>query len=333
MKSAPVRPVNRLFPVVFAVALGIIAVLAVRQYIRKSTEASGAERTVTLIYAKRDITRGTTVADDMVEIRQAPVALLDAQAVKESDRPHLIGNRASIKIPKGQPMLWSAMEIAADSSFAGKIEPNMRAVTISLDGPVGDRALIQPGDRVDIVCTYSDGIAVSGLENSTTKMLLQDLLVLAVDSVRTNNLLGSLPLPNTGPGTGVTLKASPEEAILLVHADQKTQLTLLLRNPQDLVTSTYPTVTRQTIARLGGAGFVDERPEAAENAAPVPGFPVIYQQGRSVGSGFYVKPDGATSGGQSLSDIARALAPSVSPSSVEPPPATPVPARNPATEP
>jgi pilus assembly protein CpaB len=118
----------------------------------------------------------------------------------------------------------------------------MRAVTIPVDSSSSFGGLVRPGDRVDVL--------FSARENAVGKLvaLLQNVLILAV-----GQNLGAAAGPQGGSppsshSNQVTLSVTLEQAQILAYAKERGQLTLTLRNPDDIViTKDMPETTAEDL--------------------------------------------------------------------------------------
>jgi len=126
--------------------------------------------------------------------------------------------------------------------LAKNIPPNMRAITIKVKEEDGMCGFLKPGDHVDVVITCpfskfaSSGGVTPGSQGIITeyrissKVLLQNLLVLAIDTPITSQKFGQ---PKVSMVT--LLIPAKDVPVLSVAADgsNKGLLRLVLRNPED----------------------------------------------------------------------------------------------------
>src|SRR5262249_34754845 len=129
-----------------------------------------------------------------------------------------------------------------DEGLAGDIPPGMRAVAIRVGIDTTVAGFVLPRSHVDIVSTSHEGGTVS-------QILLQDMLVLAVDQT---------PQREAGrtvmPAATVTLQATPEEAEILTLAQSKGELRLLLRSDGDHTRVSTPPKRAVDLAKGAGMG-------------------------------------------------------------------------------
>lgn len=129
-------------------AVGVIFVLGSGQ--PKPDGGGGEEAIVKVVYAKVDIPQGTVITTDMLTTRD----------VKKSEQPtdsvavpqDVIGRTARRSIIKDAPVrLADVQGTAGIIDVARELKAGERAMAIQVDQVAGVGALIQPGDRVDIV--------------------------------------------------------------------------------------------------------------------------------------------------------------------------------------
>lgn len=285
---------SRIVPLLAALLFGLVAVVAFHRLSQPAEPKTVEQAQVEIAFARKTVPRGEALRASAFEIRPVPEPYVTSQMVRGEDLKLLEGERSSVEIEAGQPLLWTSAPLHSASGFAASISPNHRAVTLAFPGRGQGSSLVQPGDRVDIVAVYPLLPAPAGPPERGARMLLQDVPVLAVEA-RTAleaNLFDSL---QGTAATHVTLEVSPQEAVLLAFAEEEASLKLLIRNPQDVVESTYDAVTVQTLRQSGGAARAAG--EAVDVEAPLPGYPMIIEEGRSIGSGFFSTSEEGLPGG------------------------------------
>ncbi len=125
-------------------------------------------------------------------------------------------------IEPNEPLLVSNVtDPGGRATLSAIVEPENRAVTISVNEVLGVAGFVKPDDRVDVILTRE---APSGPESRT---LLQNIKVLAADQQVTNE--------NEVPEivTTVTLSADPVQAKKLVLASTIGTMALMLRSNKD----------------------------------------------------------------------------------------------------
>jgi len=228
---------NRIALLVAAVVASVGALLLVL-YLRRFEEEASGGAPVKVLMAVKALEPGALLTEDAVAVRVIPVAYVESRAVRESDRPKVVGLRVATPVQANQSLFWTDLAIATDDrrDLSSLVQPGMRAVTIRAANDDKSFALIRPGDRVDVIATVTPnaGPVAPGGEK-TSVVLLQNVLVLAV------GLETGQDAPATGSRTAgdsrqqvMSLSLNLQEAQLVSLALDRGRLTVALRNPGDL---------------------------------------------------------------------------------------------------
>ncbi len=136
------------------------------------------------------------------------------------------------------------------------LPPGMRAIAIRVNAETLAGGFVLPRSRVDVVLT---------VPNEESQIILQDMLVLAVDTTaaRTDG-------QTTIIGGTVTLQTTPDEAEQLAHAQANGQLRLILRGLGDKEAVKTNPKTKGNIRRRGGTSTdrKDDDETALANGGP-----------------------------------------------------------------
>ncbi len=109
------------------------------------------------------------------------------------------------------------------SGITWALPKGMRAMAIKVNVDTVVAGFVQPNSRVDIINTVRGGD-----KDSYSKTILQNMLVLAIDTIDTRDLEKKAIVSST-----VTLAVTPKEAQTLSMAIQMGELRLVLRPPDD----------------------------------------------------------------------------------------------------
>jgi pilus assembly protein CpaB len=186
-----------------------------------------------------EIAVGTIITPDRLSTIEIAEAAVTGQMVVADDAgaAYLTGSVARQALPQGVPIARSAIVQPGDRGFLAAVLPKgMRAITIPVDQVAGLSGLALPGDRVDLVLTYTvtpetDGSpAVRGSET-----VISDIRVLAFDQ----------RLGPAGPAEGeekpeptpvaqtATLEVTPPQAEMVTLAQTLGTLSLILNSVRD----------------------------------------------------------------------------------------------------
>jgi pilus assembly protein CpaB len=202
----------------------ILGVALGHLYLRRlEHELSGGPK-IAVLTAAVDLAPGSVLEQTQLGVRPIPQAYVGERNILERDAHQVVGVRLSTSVRASEPILWSdvATLAAPGRDLSSSVQEGKRAIALSGNAVTFD-GLLRPGDRVDLLFTRAGG--------DETSTLLQNLLVLAVggrleasdDRTPGRSLRGS-----------VSLSVSSEEGQLITQAEQQGNLTLVLRNPDDI---------------------------------------------------------------------------------------------------
>lgn len=178
-----------------------------------------------IVVAIQDIPADTPITDSMVKVSQLPREAILSDAI--SDTSLVIGKVANSEIMTGEQILASKIVTAGDTAGASLsyiLKPGMRAMTIAVDGVSGVGYMIEPGNHVDILAQYNQQ------ETAFTKLIAQNVKVLAVDSALSNK--DKTSEKNAAYST-ITLQVSPEQVLDLGYYEFTGHLCVVVRSPLD----------------------------------------------------------------------------------------------------
>lgn len=237
--------INKKF-LLLAVVLGLVITIAVNQYIKK--EVGSVKKvevpTFPVVVAAVNIKTREVLKKEMLVIKRLPREyILEGAVTTIEDAEGKITLGAMIA---GEQLLKAKIrEKGSRLGLSFKIPENKRAVAIRVAGAAGIAGLVQPGDLVDVLVTYSN--LKAGLTSKTetkTVTVLQNVQVLAID--QTTESFSEDGEGKRGGGSGlVTFALTLEEAELLTLANSKGQLSLALRafNDKSMVESQGADIT------------------------------------------------------------------------------------------
>ena len=241
-------------------------------------ELGVAGKRVAVLAAKVDIEAHGAIERSQLMVKEYPKNYLPARYVPRDMVDDVVGQTTSFKIIRGQPILSTDLASAqSKAQLAGAVSPGMRALALPVDKVNTFGGLLQPKDHVDILGTFQK----PGEGDVETVTLLQNVAVLAV-----GGMLGAgLDAGGKGGRRGsrrtktVTVLVTPEEAELLVFAQDRGRLSMTMRNEDDV----------NTEMQLSGKNFADIfRPEVRvriqkkRNKKKEPGITITSPSGKRV---------------------------------------------------
>jgi len=220
-----------------ALLLGVITAVMLGSWLRNKEQGVKANW-LPVVVAAQEIPARTKITREMVRIDHFPKELI---AENIFTKPEEVENRITKETikPKEQIRKGDILGLGESATLALRVAPGMRAVAISVDEVRGVGTAVQPGDHVDIIASFQD------LRNKqiTTKMILQNVLVLFVDKGKTD------ADGKQGATSSVTLQVKPEQTELVKAAERSGTLNVTLRPVQDAAIIPSEGVTER---ELGG---------------------------------------------------------------------------------
>lgn len=224
---------------VLAIVIGAGGAFAGYLYISQTLKAERAKlnpnvESVEVVVAKRGLDRGDIVTSESMAVRQVPKDFVPGTAVDPGSFANVEGARLAVSMRAGEILLRGTLEGADASTFSTKIEPGVRAITLTVDEVNSLSGLLQPNDRVDLFYTSKPirGNSFVSSAPDQTRLLLQNVVILATGrQVRPT-------IANNGAGVGrafttVTIEASPHDTQRLILAEKSGHITAVLRGAKD----------------------------------------------------------------------------------------------------
>lgn len=226
-----------------AVIVGLFAALSVYFYVQEQQEEVqqyvGEEFTEEVIVAAVDIPAGESLKEEHVTTEDVPEEFLPANPLMAQDVDIYLGQPVAEDIDAGAMVLTSDFAVAEEqmTTLSTRVPPGERAMTIPVDTISGVAGLLQPGDRVDIMGTFpiheeDEMVPETGISQGyVTMSLLQNVTLLAVGQSIT---AGGEDDGHASSYSNVTVSLTPAEAELMLIAQTRGELDLLLRNREDM---------------------------------------------------------------------------------------------------
>ncbi len=228
---------NRL-PIIVSLVVGLVAVALVNLYVGSVQEGMRPNVSRVLI-ASHDLKAGIVLDAKDLALGVKSTDSLPKLHVKWDERNLYLGQRVEVPIAEGDYVLASyfGAQGQAVQRLSEKIDAkqNQRALTIPISTETSLERSIRPGDRVDLMITYTrtelQGTsapragAPAAVQKLTTSPLLENVYVL---------FTGRFGSTSASEYTTITVLVSPEEATLLIWAANLGKVSILLRNPKDL---------------------------------------------------------------------------------------------------
>lgn len=198
---------------------------------------------VAVVKASREIPAGTPLTKDRITTELIPKRFLPPTALMKSDLELYVGQNVASNIKEGAMILASDFSVVeAARTLSGRIPAGERAMSVPVDAVSGVSGLLRPGDRVDVLGTFPVGtqdevIPEAGGRESVgyvTMTLLQNVTLLAVGQEISDVASSEAQRQQRGAYSTITMSVTIDEAELIVIAQTRGKLNMLLRNREDL---------------------------------------------------------------------------------------------------
>lgn len=216
--------------------------LLLSQPVQVAPTAAVAPTTTTDVYvAAFELQVGALIVPADLRKVPMPKGLVTPEMVKanKAGLEILTGSVVRSVLPKGVPVALSSTVQPGERGFLAAVLPEgKRAVSVYISEVGGISGLILPGDRVDVILTYTVTGGTGDYERDihASETVLKNLRVLALDQ-----RLGPMPQKEDSKGKFVpppiarmvTLQVSSDEAEVLTLATQLGELALVLNSVRD----------------------------------------------------------------------------------------------------
>ena len=185
---------------------------------------------VPVVVSAVDISEGTVVTMEMISQRSIPEQFVTSSVVKPDSASYIVNQKVLVALQAGDPLLWSQFETTkAAERLSTKVQKKARAITIEAKSTTAVGGWVRPNDHVDIIGSFKD----PQTNQPVAVTLMQNVMVLATGKLTGTTNINLVPQNERTYGN-VSLMLLPEEAEMLVLAQQLGGLTFTLRNEDDL---------------------------------------------------------------------------------------------------
>jgi pilus assembly protein CpaB len=215
-----------------ALLVGILGAFLLVLYQRRfELEASGGEK-VKLLIAVKKIERGKPITEDMISVREIPLAYVDERDIRETEKNKILGLKVGNTVKEQQLILWADLTATDEKKdLSSLVLPGYRAVSIKAARDDTSIALIKPGDYVDVIGVLGNG-TLNEAKNAV--VLLQRVLVLATGTDTSPDQAKDTKEANPYIQENLlTLSLTLSEAQVLSLASERGRLTVAVRHPDD----------------------------------------------------------------------------------------------------
>jgi len=197
-------------------------------------------KTTNVVMARRTLYQGVEIASDDLWVRSIPTEYLpevvaDAKTSEKSkaevfkSRERVVGQVPAERILKNEIIRPERLaDSGAGTGLNAVIARGMRALSLDLRNGDAITSFLQPGNYVDVLVTMEDEIG--GLHTET---LMQSVFIVGVNS-KAENESEEDKASRGKQRPSVTFMVTPEQAEQLAYATEMGDVSLALRNVQDL---------------------------------------------------------------------------------------------------
>lgn len=208
---------------VLSIALGCVAAWAIDQHLNEKTqeiESRTRLEQMGLLVAARDLKRDATIEASDFVTELFPVKWAPDDAISQDQADSLVGMKLVTDVRSGQPLLHLHLRELDPPGVSTLLEPELKAVSITVDPSSAASGLIRAGDRVDLF------VSLDHQGKRLTIGLLQSVRVLGVGHLSmTNHRVDST---SSSSEAHVTLAVSPSEVVKLVAAREAGTISAVL---------------------------------------------------------------------------------------------------------
>jgi Flp pilus assembly protein CpaB len=206
------------------VTSAVMALLFVQFYLKaKEQNIDMAYGLVDVVVAARDIAPNKVITSDALTTRKIASRFVEPGAFREKipgeARKRVVGKVVLSALPAGAQILQTNLisPSAKDSGLEPMIPRGKRAFTLRL-GNLDVAKLILPGNRIDILATFTVRTKGSDATSKMTYTILQNILVLAVDKDIIQSNRGTSGKAEVTEGRILSLALDPIETQKLTNA-------------------------------------------------------------------------------------------------------------------
>lgn len=214
-----------------ALGCGLVASLGITQVMGKRN-ADGPNPTgemAAIFVAMENVPMGDPLTAQVLKLEEWPKDKVPPGALTKIE--DVEGRRPKTPIYKGSPILEDQLlgQGAAEEGAGGLIPKGYRVVSVRVDAVSGGASLIRPGDRVDVL-VHLQSNSGRGIQETTTRTILQDIKVFAVNNVFN---LESVEDEKAISAKTISLLVTPGQAEKVMLATELGNIRLVMRSPQD----------------------------------------------------------------------------------------------------
>jgi pilus assembly protein CpaB len=218
-------------PLIIGIVLGILAgIMAMVALSNKEREIKRGWNLEEVVVSAEDVTEGTRLEINMIAKRKIPEQFVTKSTIRPKDVEKVLGQTIVVNLHEGDPLQWSNFQETHGFERLSNIIPRQgRAVTVRLNSEAAVGHFVRPNDHVDVIGTFRD----PATNQMVSLTILQNVVVLATGKLTSATNFNVLP-ESERTYSHATIAVLPEDAEIMVLAQELGTLYMSLRNPEDL---------------------------------------------------------------------------------------------------
>lgn len=224
-----------------ALIVGAIALLGNQMYINSRIGQFQNKKVITVVRAKKAIRAGSPFSLSNVEQVRVPEEFVPRAKIEWTAKEQYVGQNLAVDVLAGDYILETSFTApnSVGRTLSQQLEgEDFRAITIPVDDMASFAKSIIPGDRVDILYSFS----MPFLKQRISTILLQNVPIISTGTYSASEQeLGDKGKP--GRYNSITLKLTAQDAMRLTYARQAGSLQLLLRSLKNSKPVEMPAIT------------------------------------------------------------------------------------------
>jgi pilus assembly protein CpaB len=211
---------------VLSIALGCVSAWAIDQHLNEKTqeiESRTRLEQMSLLVAARDLARDTTIEASDFVTEMFPVKWAPDDGISLDQAETVVGKKLLSDVRSGQPLLHIHLKELDPPGISTLLEPELKAVSITVDPSSAASGLIRGGDRVDLF------VSLDHQGKRLTIGLLQSVRVLGVGHLSMTN--HRTDMTSSSSEAHITLAVSHTDAVKLVAAREAGTISAVLSSP------------------------------------------------------------------------------------------------------
>lgn len=239
---------------VAAVFFGILAfVLSYQQINAEKAKINSVREEIVVIALNEDLSAREVIKEEHLTPKKTYRFKGDKanSYITWKERNNVIGCKVASAYTKGEILTWHAIDTSSEETgrtgLTAKIDNGKVAVAIPVDAVSSMNGLVRPNNRVNVIGTFTKPGGRGDTIELITMTLMQDIRVLACGSDMGYQNVGRSSSRSYGT---MTLEVTPFQAKVLIFAQRKGRLSLILHPPAGTRETNLQQVEWSTITGL-----------------------------------------------------------------------------------